>query len=91
MKTYKCVFSCESPLNTIPDAQKIFGALCRIIYDVKGDLQLQRYLQSLKSEDPIMIHSSMFPNHLAADGKKECEYPSGGLSSFKSPLGRIII
>ena len=23
--------------------------------------------------------------------KKQCEYPSGGLSSFKSPLGRIII
>ena len=23
--------------------------------------------------------------------KKICEYPSGGLSSFKSPLGRIII
>ena len=23
--------------------------------------------------------------------KKRCEYPSGGLSSFKSPLGRIII
>ena len=70
MKTYKCVFSCESPLNTIPDAQKIFGALCRIIYDVKGDLQLQRYLQSLKSEDPIMIHSSMFPNHLLPMAKK---------------------
>lgn len=27
----------------------------------------------------------------AAELNLNCEYPSGGLSSFKSPLGRIII
>lgn len=30
-------------------------------------------------------------NEQAAPANEECEYPSGGLSSFKSPLGRIII
>lgn len=61
MRTYRLIFSSISILNQIPDAQTIFGALCGIIKKRDGEERLNNYLESLKTDDPWFIHSSMYP------------------------------
>ncbi len=63
MKQYCLLFKPLSSLSHIPDAQTIFGAICNIIKQTQGDEIFFRYIHSFKDE-PILIHSSMFPEHL---------------------------
>lgn len=63
MKTYKAVFHPVSPLEKIPDAQTIFGALCQCLLLTKGIDSLNEYLDSFENE-PKLVHSSMFPDHM---------------------------
>ncbi|WP_305153039.1 hypothetical protein [uncultured Dubosiella sp.] len=64
MKTYRFIFRPVSILNQIPDAQTIFGALCGTIKKRDGEEKLNKYLNSLKTDKPWFIHSSMFPDGL---------------------------
>ncbi|EOS61177.1 CRISPR type III-a/mtube-associated ramp protein csm4 [Firmicutes bacterium M10-2] len=61
MQTYRLIFSSVSVLNQIPDAQTIFGALCGIIKKKDGEKVLNAYLDSLRTNEPWFVHSSMFP------------------------------
>lgn len=63
MKLYRCIFTPNSTLNQIPDAQTLFGAFCFIIDQKYGQDKLNRYLETL-NDDPWFIHSSMFPENL---------------------------
>ena len=60
MRTYRLTFEALSSLSKVPDAQVIFGSICNIIKQTKGDEALQRYLSSFEDQ-PIFVHSSMFP------------------------------
>lgn len=60
MRTYQLTFEALSSLSKVPDAQVIFGAICNIIKQTKGDEALQSYLSSFEDQ-PIFVHSSMFP------------------------------
>lgn len=59
MKLYKITFKNISSITKIPDAQTIFGAVCNIIKQTKGEDDLNKYFNSFDSE-PIFVHSSMF-------------------------------
>ena len=63
MKTYKLTFRSLSTMSRLPDAQVIFGAICRIIEMTQGIEALQRYFDSF-SDTPLFVHSSMFPDGL---------------------------
>ncbi len=76
MKTYKVIFSCNSRINKIPDAQTIFGAICNSIKLYKGEEKFAEYLDSL-DDKPLMVHSSMFPENL---------FPAMKSSLFSSEL-----
>lgn len=60
MRTYRFTFEALSSLSKVPDAQVIFGSICNIIKQTKGDEALQSYLSSFEDQ-PIFVHSSMFP------------------------------
>lgn len=62
MQTYKIIFSCQSVLNTVPDAQMMFGTICNIIKSSTGEDKLNAYFNSFKSDAPFLLHSSMFLN-----------------------------
>lgn len=62
MKTYKVIFSCQSPFYQLPDSQTLFGAICNIIKHTQGEQRLQEYVTSFQKEQPEMVHSSMFLN-----------------------------
>lgn len=61
MKTYKAIFTCNSNISKLPDAQTIFGAICNIIKYTQGENKLIEYLESFNNT-PHFIHSSMFVN-----------------------------
>lgn len=63
MKTYCATFKADSSLTGLPSAQTIFGALCQIIVDAKGQEALQDYLDSF-DHSPVLIHSAMYPADL---------------------------
>ena len=60
MKTYRLVFENLTTVSVLPDAQKIFGAVCTIIKHTQGEEALSKYLSSF-DEEPLFVHSSMFP------------------------------
>lgn len=62
MDTYKITFLSKSSINELPNSQTIFGAICNIILQTKGEEALQEYLNSL-NDNPQFVHSSMFLNH----------------------------
>lgn len=61
MKVYKVILKTDSLLSTLPDSQKIFGAICRIIKYTQSEDILLEYLTSFE-KTPWFIHSSMFVN-----------------------------
>jgi CRISPR-associated protein Csm4 len=63
MKTYKITLICDSRISMIPDAQKVFGALCSIFINIYGEDAFRQYIDSFENE-PMLIHSSMFPKSL---------------------------
>lgn len=61
MKTYKAIFTSNSNISKLPDAQTIFGAICSIIKFTQGEEVLLNYLDAFDNS-PFFIHSSMFVN-----------------------------
>ena len=59
MKTYKLTFSNLATLSKIPDAQTIFGIICNVILQTKGEEELKKYLNSF-NDKAYFVHSSMF-------------------------------
>lgn len=64
MKLYKLTFRPISSLTRIPDAQTIFGSVCSILVHTQGEQKLQEYFNSLLSNQPIFVHSSMFVDNV---------------------------
>ena len=64
MKTYKVVFSCQSSINDLPSSQAIFGAICTILLQTKGEAEFNRYINSFKENNPLLIHSSMYQDNM---------------------------
>lgn len=64
MKTYKVVFSCQSAINDLPSSQAIFGAICTILLQTKGEAEFNRYINSFKENNPLLIHSSMYQDNM---------------------------
>ncbi|MCF0110504.1 MAG: hypothetical protein HUJ58_01265, partial [Erysipelotrichaceae bacterium] len=62
-KSNKLKFKSLSSITELPDAQRIFGAVCSIIRFTQGDEQLKEYLNSFDQE-PKFVHSSMFVDGL---------------------------
>ena len=60
MKLYKLTFNSLSSISKLPDAQTIFGAVCRIISFTQGEDVLERYITSFNTNNPLFVHSSMF-------------------------------
>lgn len=60
MKTYKIVFTSESVINSIPNSQTLFGAICTILLQTQGQNEFDEYIKSLKEGYPKFVHSSMF-------------------------------
>lgn len=63
MKQYRLLFRPLSTISRIPDAQTVFGAICQILLQTQGQDALDTYLSSFEKE-PILLHSSMFPDHM---------------------------
>ena len=64
MKTYKAVFSCQSAINDLPSSQAIFGAICSILLQTKGEVEFNRYINSFMDNNPLLIHSSMYQDNM---------------------------
>ncbi len=63
MKQYCLIFKPLSSITQIPDAQTLFGAICNILLQTQGEEAFHQYIDSF-SNDPILIHSSMFPKDM---------------------------
>lgn len=63
MKTYKIIFTSRGTITKLPNAQAIFGTICNVISQTKGDEEINKFLSSFKST-PMIINSSMFYNHI---------------------------
>lgn len=59
-KEYCLIFKPLSTITRLPDAQTIFGSICNILLNTKGDEAFNQYIDSF-SNKPYFIHSSMFP------------------------------
>lgn len=62
MKIYKAIFTSQSVINTLPNSQTIFGAICTILNQTQGEQALNEYIDSF-DHNAMFIHSSMFLNH----------------------------
>ena len=61
MNEYRLIFKPLGTISKIPDAQTIFGALCQIMLQTKGEAYFQKYIDSFQTDQPLLVHSSMFP------------------------------
>ena len=62
MKIYKAIFKSQSVINTLPNSQTIFGAICTILSQTQGEQALNEYIGSF-DHNAMFIHSSMFLNN----------------------------
>lgn len=62
-KNYEITLKANGLISELPDAQKVFGAICNIILNIQGKEQLNEYLSSF-DQTPFLLHSSVFPKGL---------------------------